>query len=67
VNAETGGDIPHIDGDRSPDAEIATGHFPQGHQGDRHPMRSDIRPGGVFPAYSLPGRTGTVRRGRLHS
>jgi hypothetical protein len=24
-------------------------------------MRSDIRPGGVFPDYSLPDHTGTVR------
>jgi hypothetical protein len=24
-------------------------------------MRSDIRPGGVFPDYSLPNHTGTVR------
>ena len=26
-----------------------------------HPMRSDIKPGGVFPDYSLPDHTGTVR------
>jgi peroxiredoxin len=24
-------------------------------------VRSDIRPGGVFPDYSLPDQTGTVR------
>src|SRR5580658_7712162 len=26
-----------------------------------HPMRPDIRPGGIFPDYALPDHTGTVR------
>src|SRR5208337_2304224 len=27
-----------------------------------HPMRSDIRPGGIFPDYALPDHTNTVRK-----
>ena len=27
-----------------------------------HPMRPDIRPGGIFPDYALPDHTGTERR-----
>src|SRR6195256_976746 len=27
-----------------------------------HPMRPDIRPGGIFPDYALPDHTGTVRK-----
>ena len=44
-----------------PDTEILTGRFRQGHERDGHPIRSDIRPGAVFPGYSLPDPTGTVR------
>ena len=44
-----------------PDTEILTGRFRQRHERDGHPIRSDIRPGGVFPGYSLPDPTGTVR------
>jgi peroxiredoxin len=65
VNAEITGEIPHIDGGQSPghfpDTEIPTSHFRQGHSRDGHTIRSDIRPGGVFPDYSLPDPTGVVR------
>ena len=44
-----------------PDTEIPASHFRQDHSRDGHTTRSDIRSDGVFPDYSLPDHTGTVR------
>jgi hypothetical protein len=67
VNAEITGEIPHIDGSRSPDTEIPTRHFRQGHRRDGHPIRFDTRLRALYPDHSFPDRTGTVRTRRSRS
>ena len=72
VNAEITGESPHIDGGQSPgqlrplpvisDKATEETVIPM-----RHPVRFDIRPGGVFPDHSFSDRTGTVRTRRSRS
>ena len=47
----------------SPAYEIPTSHFRQGRYREGHPMRSDIRPGAVYPDYSLPTTPARPARG----
>src|SRR6516164_2162883 len=45
-----------------PTGTIPAVRFQHNHEREGPPMRSDIRPGGVFPDYSLPDHTKTVCR-----
>ena len=53
---------PRGTGRRGPFTSLETPDRIEPPQRGGHPMRSDIRPGGVFPDYSLPDHTGTVRK-----
>ena len=67
MNSEISGESPDIDGGQSSGHLDPYQSFPTRPLKRRSTHAFDIRPGGVFPDYSFPDRTGTVRMGRLRS